>query len=275
MGNLNQSRAQEACIAAIENNLSAWIPIFGKLGQSYTNSPPGVDRSITDVPVAVLNSVINARLTAEQVDAAVDITQKDSRAHHVPILWWITPSTRPVDLEQRLKQRGFTVEDDGPGMAVDLGNVRELPPASRGFSIRLAEGDAAWREWCIVLGWGFGGSAPNELFIRSWHRFVSGLASETVRPYLGYINDKPVATSLVFLAAGVAGIYCVATVPEARRRGIGAYMTQFPLLYARSKGFGTGILQSSPMGLGVYKSLGFQEYCRIVSYRWTPEPSAG
>jgi len=85
------------------------------------------------------------------------------------------------------------------------------------------------------------------------------------------LDNKPVATSLLFLAAGVAGIYAVSTIPEARRKGIGAFMTQYPLVQARSKGYKIGVLQSSKVGVGVYRSLGFQEYCKISEYLWSPE----
>jgi predicted acetyltransferase len=64
----------------------------------------------------------------------------------------------------------------------------------------------------------------------------------------------------------VAGIYCVATTPEARGKGIGAEMTLVPLLEARAMGYKIGILQSSKMGEGVYRRLGFGEYGRLASY---------
>ena len=54
--------------------------------------------------------------------------------------------------------------------------------------------------------------------------------------------------------------------PEARGKGIGAAMTLAPLLKARESGCRLGILQSSQMGYGVYKALGFQEHCKIDLY---------
>ncbi|MBG7610308.1 MAG: GNAT family N-acetyltransferase [Anaerolineae bacterium] len=49
----------------------------------------------------------------------------------------------------------------------------------------------------------------------------------------------------------------MATIPEVRRLGIGAVMTQVPLLEARQQGYKIGILLTSNMGVGVYRSLGF------------------
>ena len=93
----------------------------------------------------------------------------------------------------------------------------------------------------------------------------------TVHYYLGMLGNRPVATSLLYLAGGVAGIYNVATLPEVRQRGIGSALTVAPLLDARAWGYRIGTLQSTPMGLNLYRRLGFREYCTFHAYFWQGE----
>ncbi len=97
------------------------------------------------------------------------------------------------------------------------------------------------------------------------HGFTEDTA---IHYYLGVINSQPVATSLLFLGGGVAGIYNVATIPGARRQGIGTALTVVQLLDARAQGYRIGILQSTPMGFNLYRRLGFREYCTFQAYFW-------
>src|SRR5512137_2045008 len=90
-------------VTAFENNLFYCLTLFGGLGQAYVDDPAGVRRTITDLPFPLFNSVADARLTPEQVDPAIERILADATARRVPVLWWITPSTRPADLAQHLE----------------------------------------------------------------------------------------------------------------------------------------------------------------------------
>ena len=91
------------------------------------------------------------------------------------------------------------------------------------------------------------------------------------RNYVAYQNGKPVGCSSLILNAGVAGIYGVATIPDARRQGVGAELTLFPLREARAMGYRVGVLHSTEMGYNMYCSLGFKQHCTLLSYRLKPE----
>jgi predicted acetyltransferase len=75
----------------------------------------------------------------------------------------------------------------------------------------------------------------------------------------------------MLLHAEVAGIFAVATLAEARRRGIGTALTLVPLLEARRRGYRVSTLQATPMGFPVYRRLGFREVCRPIElHLWSP-----
>jgi ribosomal protein S18 acetylase RimI-like enzyme len=107
--------------------------------------------------------------------------------------------------------------------------------------------------------------------------FAAGVSVPHTRTYLALLDGQPVATSQLLLPAGVAGIYNVTCLPEARGQGIGAAVTLAPLVEARRRGYGVAVLQASDLGYSVYRRLGFRDYGRLMEYRLTPpaDPQPG
>lgn len=181
--------------------------------------------------------------------------------------WLIGPSTQPQNLENYLQAHGWELSDQAPGMAVDLHDLKEqpLPP---GLTIEQVRDEATLQTWLRIM------IAGSELLEEALTVLLSILSrygfkdNPAVHFYLGRLNNQPVATSLLFLGGGVAGIYNVATLPEVRKRGIGTALTLFPLLQAREHSYRIGTLQSTEMGLHVYQRLGFRAYCAFRVYFW-------
>jgi GNAT superfamily N-acetyltransferase len=271
MNDILQDFSPARLVVANEENLASLIPVFGKIAGGRVEDLPGVKRAISDIPMSLLNSIMDARLSPEQVEPTIEHIIADAHSRNVPVLWWIGPSTRPVDLASHLLKYGFTIDEDGPGMAADLQNLNESLPSPEGLSFQPARDDASWWVWSRTMAQGF--EIPPgkiEFAMNTWHDLLSQMNPETTLGYTAWLSGRPVATSLLQLGGGVAGIYAVTTIPEARRKGIGAQVTLYPLLEARRRGYKIGVLQASEMGLSVYRSLGFQEYCRITSYVWRP-----
>jgi GNAT superfamily N-acetyltransferase len=125
--------------------------------------------------------------------------------------------------------------------------------------------------WAETLARGFGEGPREARWVAQIYRRQG--YGDPWRHYLGRLDGEAVATATVFLAAGVAGVYFVMTVPEARRRGIGAAITHAALRAARDSGFEYGVLLSSPAGRSVYAGLGFRQYCTFDLYEWSSAAS--
>jgi hypothetical protein len=202
----------------------------------------------------------STRLAPNEVEGAIDeaIAWFDQRgAPH--FFWWIDPQTQPADMTKRLIRRGFDGNMIGdPGMVADLHALNEDVQVPDGFTIDHAIGQKTLAHWRDVFAASYNAPASAG---QAWvdATIYAGLEKAPWKMYVGYLNGKPVATSILFNGAGVAGVYGVGTLPEARRQGIGAAITVKPLLDARKQGYNYAVLFSSQIGYPVYQWLGFRE----------------
>ena len=177
---------------------------------------------------------------------------------------------RPPNLGGRLLAHGFDYGGDDIGMAVDLSALRGELHVPEDFIVERVRYERDLTAWTRTLAAGFGEGPVEAQWVGEMYRRIGLGDGVPWRHYLGRLDGEPVATSTLFLAAGVAGIYFVFTVEGARRQGIGAAVTLAALHDAREVGCRVGVLGSSEMGYQVYRRLGFREYCRIGIYEYRP-----
>jgi len=223
---------------------------------------------LTGIPSPFMNNVVKTQLASGEVEEVIRQTLVDFRSRNVTMVsWWAEPGSQPADLGEHLLANGLSYTDGGPGMAVDLQALNELP-IPPGFTVQWVEDLEMLRGFARIAAFNFGAPEADEVAFK----LMAGLGHDLpLRNYVGYLNGQPVATAELFLGAGVAGIYWVSTLPDVRGLGIGSAVTQVPLQEAREMGYGVGILHSSPLGFGVYRRLGFTEYCRMSHYIWMSE----
>jgi ribosomal protein S18 acetylase RimI-like enzyme len=90
--------------------------------------------------------------------------------------------------------------------------------------------------------------------------------------YLAFIDDVAVGKGYVSLAGppGIASLYGMSVVPEARGRGVAGGLTGVLLERARDAGRTRVVLHSSEMAVGVYRRAGFVEQCNLPFHATTP-----
>jgi GNAT superfamily N-acetyltransferase len=176
----------------------------------------------------------------------------------------------PQDLGERLVAHGFTDGGQEPGMAVVLQHLREHISSPPGLVIERVHTDQQLQAWTQTLATGFGEGEIEANWVGAMYQKIGFNEQGLWHHYLGRWKGQPVATTSLFLGAGVAGIYFVFTHPQARGRGIGAAITLAALQDARRRGYQVGVLTASTMGYPIYRRLGFQEYCRFHLYEWMP-----
>jgi ribosomal protein S18 acetylase RimI-like enzyme len=161
-------------------------------------------------------------------------------------------------------------------MAVDLLALNEDLPAPHGLIIEQVGDVETLKQSCQVAFKGVFGWPDCAVDALLDYYLSVGLGAQSPRRYyMGWLKGEPVATSELVLGAGVAGIYGVATVPEARRQGIGTAMTLAALREARALGYRVSVLFTGEKGtppFRLYHRIGFREYCKLGGYEWTSEP---
>lgn len=262
----------ESLVTAIEDNAFEFFAQFRGWPTAEFHAGSELMTFFTGIPLPLFNGVVRARLAPDQVDQAIEAVIARGRSKGVPLSWATGPSTRPIDLGEALLAHGFAYTGDNAGMAVDLLALDEAQPIQGALEIERVADFERLQVWCEtgVTGFDLPNFASDAFFELFSHLGLD--AHSPLQHYLGSLDGEPVATSSLLLGAGVAGIYNVATVEHARRKGIGAQVTLAPLLAARRLGYRVGILHASQMGAGVYRRLGFQEYCTISHYIWQGGP---
>jgi GNAT superfamily N-acetyltransferase len=259
-------------VKAIEANVNAQFPlIFAALPQIEIHDEPDISWVISGIQDIYLNCVLRAELAPVDVHGRIEGTLAHFRSRGVPMRWRVGPSTRPTDLGRHLLAHGLTHGGDTTGMAVDLLALNEAVAKPSGLTIEQVGDVDALHKWTHAVAVSF--EHPESVADALFDAHAGPGFSEQLpwRLYIGLLDGEPVAAARLFLAVGVAGISHVATIPGARRQGIGTAMTLAALREARSMGYRIGVLHAAPGGLHVYRRLGFEEYCKLRLYLCTGE----
>jgi ribosomal protein S18 acetylase RimI-like enzyme len=164
---------------------------------------------------------------------------------------------RPAGAEkwgEPARSRNLAADSAIPLMALEHPDRLPRALATCGVAIRAAERQDI--ELLVTVG-AAGFQAPEKIF----RGMVTEAAFELegARGYLGYCNNRPVATGMGVTIGDFVGIFNISTIPGYRQRGFGAAMTARAVLDGLQAGARWAWLQSSSAGRNVYRRLGFRD----------------
>jgi GNAT superfamily N-acetyltransferase len=254
--------------SAIKANWENYHYCLGQARNAELSIGPYLNWLMTDLPDHFMNLVISTQVRRQDMDELIIRTLE--RFHSMKIQkfsWLVREGLQSLELNDALLANGLIFREAfATEMAINLSLLSESSPKQPQLKIISVEDECSLQEWIHVVSRGF---QIDEAFEQVWHDlFVDTIFRPRYRTFLALMDGKPVGTSQLFLSAGVAGIYNVSVIPEARFQGIGSAVTSAPLLEARRLGYRIAVLQASRQGYGVYRRLGFQDVGKLSVYLW-------
>lgn len=251
-------RVKEPIVDALLANMYAHYLAFGDVPGGAWGDGPALKWVYTGRPV--LNHVLGARFAAEDAAARVGEVSAMVRAWRAPALWWLDPRSAPPDLAHYAARCGWS----GAGTYAGMARLLKIPPARpllpTGVTIAPVADEPTLRAWARV----YDADAPQLLDARA-DLFASLGLRQPWTLYLARLHGEAVGSGMLFPGGGVAGLYWIATLPGARRRGIGAALTGHLLRQAWEVGYRTVVLQATEMGAPLYRGLGFTDICTLTT----------
>ncbi|HEX3608397.1 MAG TPA: GNAT family N-acetyltransferase [Solirubrobacterales bacterium] len=181
-------------------------------------------------------------------------------------IWIRGEEPEDLDLATAAAQAGAQSVYEMPEMV--LGSPVEEPDLPADAELRrLSEAGQADDYWKVAAASYTSIGFPPEVF--GSYTDNAGLLAENIAAFIAYLDGEPVSIAMTIVSHGVAGIYWVGSLEQARGKGLGRAVTAA----ATNAGFELGAeiasLQASPMGKPIYEPMGYET---VYDYRLFMSP---
>jgi len=232
--------------AAFEDNLLELLRAFGKLPGAGLLDTAELLRLATGLTSLMFNADGLARLDPAEADGSIEAMKAAFAERGAPAFWWVGVRSEAPDLGRRLEEHGF-FDAYWAAMALDLERLEARSLAPNGVSVSRVRGGAEMRVWGETFCRAYGVPAfAGESCVEATEAFGHDAAPWSL--YLVHLDGAPAGVSLAFVGPRVLGLLGIATIPEARRRGVGAALSVAPLPGVRAQGFRAAVLHSTETG---------------------------
>ncbi len=259
---------KENIIYEIENNLfeaaSLWASGHG--GKFFE----GEDIIWSYTATKTMNQILGALFKAADIESKIYNTLKRFREWGVPVEWICGPSTKPYDLGDYLEKHGLKFTEQWTGMALEMGQPVKKQAPLEGLTIKQVDtkDDEMLKKWIDIIVKSFNGWGEDDrqgIYSILADSAKAGKDKDFIK-FTALYNNVQCSTGALYLGSESAGIYFAATLPEYRGKGIAGELMLKMLDFAVKKGRKLAVLHATKHGEGMYKKLGFKQYCKLNVY---------
>lgn len=238
-----------------ENFVACYRALAEAAPEGAVLDEPGTFAFVTKLPLPMFNGCI---VTDPDRAFGLGAALTWLAGLEVPYTLWV-PAPAPAEVEALAAEHGLTPEPQPlPGMV--LSPVPPSPVLPPGLVVERFDSSRADDFARVVVGLGLGEEAAAQLTSPSF------VGRANVDLFVGYLDGAPIATSVAVSSARAGGIVNVLTQEAARGQGVGTALTWAAVQAGVARGHDTVVLQATPMGLPVYKAMGFETVVEYVEY---------
>lgn len=199
------------------------------------------------VPSAPESPTLNAAVAIEPERAVVEIERLTDRYAEANVRrWGLWLDASATDVARALTEAGMVVTSASPGMGAAIEELAlEVEPPRRADLPTVGRvNDRAYGNYDARL-----------------ERTLAPLPNGILRAYRADVHGTPAAVAMALHHGEDCGVSFVATIPQARRRGLATNVMRQVLAEARAQGCTSTTLQATDVGERLYTNLGYRRLC--------------
>jgi hypothetical protein len=248
----------------------AWWDKMGINPDNQVTEEKGWFQIVTPSSRSMLaNGVCRCELDASEIEARIKKTIDLYRSHNVPFYWEVAPSSRPVDLPERLKAAGLKKELGHDGYVGDPAKVQSPPPSAEVTVVPLTPEHL--RDWAAVMADHYlvEPHALERLGKQVEHQHANH--KDWIKHFVARHNDQTVGIIQARYQHGYVLFQGASVLKPYRSKGV--FPAMFGALIADAKKSDVGLIvlhvdhaAPSPM----YEKLGFEKVSSYQTLVWRP-----
>lgn len=214
------------------------------------------------------NCIFTIRFIPEDIKEKVEKALNYFKEKNRSFLWIIGPTTDEPEFSKILKDFGLERIKKSYCMMINLSHFKKKPRYIRGFHLQQVLSKRSLEDFKNVMNRCFNMKGDMEDYFHKLGHLTFH-TSDSKKLFVGYLDEKPVIVSELYLGAGIAGLTVnIDKGCESYTRDLIIDVCAKMLSYAKHQGYHFAMIKAPKEHCYFYNQLGFRNYCRFYYYQW-------